>query len=303
MRTAILHVDDLGSTHGANQAFLDLARHGRVTCGSVMAPCPWFGEIVEAAAADPSLDLGVHLTLTSEWRHYRWPPLSTTSSTSGLIDGDGYLWRDVASLRRHLVPEAAEAELRAQIERCLAAGMTPTHLDAHMGAAMLAELLPAHVALAREYGLFPVLPRSITWAPDLASYRATVAALHAAGLPVIDHCRGTLPVPREQLALGWDRMIDELPDGITHFALHATVPGEIEAIAPDHAEWRTAEYALLATGAVAHELARRGIALGGYRELAAAWRTPHPTLSQGARAFLLPLPPGEGRGEGQAPPA
>ena len=161
MRTAILHVDDLGSTHGANQAFLDLARHGRVTCGSVMAPCPWFREIAELAAADPSLDLGEHLTLTSEWRHYRCSPLSTTSSTSGLIDGDGYLWRDVASLRRHLVPEAAEAELRAQIERCLAAGMTPTHLDAHMGAAMLAELLPAHVALAREYGLFPVLPRSI----------------------------------------------------------------------------------------------------------------------------------------------
>ena len=272
MRTAILHVDDLGSTHGANQAFVELARHGRVTCGSVMAPCPWFREIAEAAAADPSLDLGVHLTLTSEWRHYRWPPLSTTSRTSGLIDGDGYLWRDVASLRRHLVPEAAEAELRAQIERCLAAGMTPTHLDAHMGAAMLAELLPAHLSLAREYGLFPVLPRSITWAPDLEAYRATVAALDAAGLPEIDHCRGTLPVPRDELASRWKRMIRELPDGTTHFALHATAPGEIEAITPDHAEWRTAEYALLADGAVAVLLTASGVATAGYRALAAAWR-------------------------------
>ena len=56
---------------------------------------------------------------------------------------------------------------------------------------------------------------------------------------------------REQLASGWKRMICELPDGTTHFALHATTPGEIEAIAPDHAEWRTAEYALLASGAIA----------------------------------------------------
>ena len=151
--------------------------------------------------------------------------------------------------------------------------MTPTHLDAHMGAAMLAELLPAHVALAREYGLFPVLPRSITWPPDLDTYRATVAALDAAGLPVVDHCRGTLPVSREQLASGWERMIGELPDGTTHFALHATTSGEIEAIAPDHAEWRTAEYALLASGAIADELARRGIALSGYRELLTTWRT------------------------------
>jgi hypothetical protein len=271
MRTAILHVDDLGSTHGANEAFLELARHGRVTCGSVMAPCPWFREIAEVAAGDVSLDLGVHLTLTSEWRHYRWRPISTTSSTSGLIDADGYMWRDVASLRRHLVPEAAEVELRAQIERCLAAGMTPTHIDAHMGAAMLAALLPVHLALAREYGLFPVLPRSITWAPDLDAYRSTVAALDAAGVPVIDHCRGTLAVPRDELASSWERMIRGLPDGTTHFALHATKPGEIEAIAPDHAEWRIAEFALLAGGAVADRLAAAGVTVTGYRALAETW--------------------------------
>ncbi len=117
-----------------------------------------------------------------------------------------------------------------------------------------------------------MLPRSITWAPDLDAYRATVAALDTAGLPVIDHCRGTLPVPRDELASRWERMIRELPDGITHFALHATTAGEIEAIAPDHAEWRTAEYALLASGAVADRLAASGVAATGYRALAAAWR-------------------------------
>jgi len=63
---AIFHVDDVGMCHGANRGFLDLAEGGFVTCGSVMAPCPWFREIAEAAAADPALDLGVHLTLTSE---------------------------------------------------------------------------------------------------------------------------------------------------------------------------------------------------------------------------------------------
>jgi predicted glycoside hydrolase/deacetylase ChbG (UPF0249 family) len=263
-RIAILNVDDLGATHGGNTAFLDLARRGLVNTGSVMAPGPWFREIAEAGAADPSLRLGVHLTLTSEWPHYRWAPLSTTSPASGLIDGDGYMWRDVGSLRRHLVPEAAEAELRAQIERCLRAGMRPTHLDAHMGAAMLAELLPAHVGLAREYDVFPVLPRSITWPPDLAAYRATVAQLDAAGAPVVDHCRGTLPLDADALGDGWRRMIAALPPGVTHFALHATAPGEFEAIAPEHAPWRLREYELLASGVVVEWLQSHGVETTAY---------------------------------------
>ena len=108
-RAVILHVDDLAMCHGANRAYLELAAQGAVTCGSVMVPCPWFREIAEAAAADPALDLGVHLTLTSEWEHYRWRPLSTTSRASGLIDDDGYFWRDTASFRAHLVPEAASS--------------------------------------------------------------------------------------------------------------------------------------------------------------------------------------------------
>lgn len=234
-RAAVPHVDDLGASHGANQAFLDLAARGLVTCGSVMVPGPWFREIAEAASADPALDLGVHLTLTSEWSACRWAPLSTVSPASGLIDPDGYFWRDVDSLRRHLVPEAAELELRTQIERALAAGMTPTHLDAHMAAAMLPELLEAHVRLGREYGLVPVLPRSIGWAPDLESYRAAVAELDRAGAPVFDHCRGTLAISREHLEEGWRTLVADLPPGITHLALHCTAPGEFESMAAAHA--------------------------------------------------------------------
>src|SRR5437763_15681902 len=165
-RAVILHVDDLAMCHGANRAYLELAAAGLVTCGSVMVPCPSFREIAEAASADPRLDLGVHLTLTSEWEHYRWRPLSTTSRVSGLIDDDGYFWRDVAGLRAHLVPEAAEAELRAQIEHARAAGINPSHIDAHVAAAMLPELIDLHVRLAFDYEVVPVLPRLIRWAPQ-----------------------------------------------------------------------------------------------------------------------------------------
>lgn len=276
-RAVILHIDDLAVCHGANRAFLELAHPdltpaGFVTCGSVMVPCPWFLEIAEAAAGDAALDLGVHLTLTSEWRHYRWRPLSTTSRASGLIDDDGYFWRDVASLRANLVPEAAEAELRAQIERAIASGIAPTHIDAHMAAAMLPELLDLHIRLGLDYGVVPVLPRGIRWAPEAESYQAALARLDAAGLPVIDHFRGTLPVAADETRPRYREAITGLPQGVTHFALHATAPGEIETIAPDHAGWRTREYALFAGGAVAEWCAGAGITAIGYREIRRLWQ-------------------------------
>jgi hypothetical protein len=153
--------------------------------------------------------------------------------------------------------------MRAQIERAVAAGLRPTHVDAHMGAAMLPGLLEAQVRLAREYGLFPVLPRSIAWAPDPDAYARVLAELDAAGLPVVDHCRGTLAVEPAILDARWREVLDALPPGVTHLALHATAPGDFAAAAPDHAVWRTAEYEFLRRGGLASLCAERGIAVQG----------------------------------------
>lgn len=263
-RTVIPHLDDLGASHGANQAFFELAAAGHVTCGAVIVPGPWFPELADAGAGH---DIGVHLTLTSEWRACRWAPISTVSRASGLIDDDGYFWRDVASLRRHLVVEAAGLEMRAQIERAIAAGLQPTHLDSHMAAAMLPGLLEIQIELAREFRLAPILPRGIGWAPEPAHY---ASILEREKVPRVDHCRGTLAVDPAALAPGWDRVLDELPPGLTHLALHATVPGDFAAAAPDHAAWRTAEYDYLRRGRLTAACAARGIAVVGTRALQAA---------------------------------
>ena len=267
MRAVVLHVDDLGASHGANRAFLDLAGSGRVTCGSVIVPGPWFREIADAACADPSLDIGVHLTLTSEWDTCRWAPISTVSPASGLIDDDGYFWRDLDSVHRNLVPEAAEVELRAQIERAFSSGMRPTHIDAHMAAAMLPALLGVHVHLGEEFGLFPVLPRSITWAPELQAYRAVIDELDARGGPVVDHCRGTLAVAPNELAARWGEVLHDLPQGLTHLALHCTARSDFAAMSPMHASWRYAEYELFANGSFDALLAAEGIVTIGTRAL------------------------------------
>ncbi len=236
-----------------------------------MVPAPWFREIAEAACLDRTLDIGVHLTLTSEWDACRWAPISTVSRTTGLIDDDGYFWRDVDSLRRHVVPEAAEVELRMQVERAIAAGIRPTHLDAHMAAAMLPELLDVHVRLGRDYGLFPVLPRTITWAPDLVAYRTVIAALDAEGVPVVDHCRGTLAVDSSKLETGWRKLIAELPLGTTHLALHCTTRGEFQEMAPAHAAWRFAEYDFLSSGLLNGFCTAEDVAVIGTRTFQELW--------------------------------
>src|SRR5262245_22141367 len=185
--------------HGANRAYLELARAGAVTSGSVMVPCPWFPEIAEAAATDRNLDLGVHLTLTAEWAHYRWRPISTSSPASGLLDDDGYFPRNCLELRRRVVPEAAAVEMRAQLDRALAAGIDVTHIDPYMGAAFAPELFDAYLQLGRDYDLPVLLPRDLDSylgvlkvgdldrAPLVAAFRR----VESADLPVVDSFRMT----------------------------------------------------------------------------------------------------------------
>ena len=209
-RVLIPHVDDVAVCHGANRAFVELAGKGFVTTGSVMVPCAWFPEIVSLAKDQPELDLGVHLTLTSESRACRWRPISTTARISGLIDADGYMWPDVPSLRRHAHKGSVEAECRAQIEAALAAGLDVTHLDTHMGAAAAPEFVEVYLKLGREFSLPVLLPRhSSTYSsvldmgpidPDLD--RRLIAELRAQGQPLIDRFAMGLARPRRALRPG-----------------------------------------------------------------------------------------------------
>ena len=279
-RVLVLHVDDVGMCHGANAAFLDLARSGNVTCGSIMVPCPWFREIAAEAAQDPALDLGVHLTLTSEWPLYRWGPISTVSRDSGLIDEQGCFPRNCLELRPRVKAKAAETEFRAQIERALDAGIDVTHLDTHMGAALLPEVVDVYLQLGREYRLPVLLPRELDSYTGVlkmgetprGTYEKRVADLDAEGQPVFDRFRMTPWVEADQVEPTYRNMIEALPAGATFFGLHCNTPGDIETIVPPRAHFRTDEYALFRSGAPVKWARDAGIATIGMREVRALLR-------------------------------
>src|SRR5689334_22659121 len=129
-RVAIIHADDIGMCQASISAFADLSAFGLISCGAVMVPCAWFP--AAARRAQPDDDMGIHLTLTCEWDAYRWGPISTSDPASGMIDTEGFFYRSTELAQAHGRPDAVARELAAQVERALAAGMRPTHVDTHM---------------------------------------------------------------------------------------------------------------------------------------------------------------------------
>ncbi len=278
-KRVVIHEDDVGMSHGANTAFVELSALGTCSSGSVMVPCPWFPEAAAIAVADPTLDVGVHLTLTSEQVPYRWRPLTAPPRSAGLTDDQGYFWPDVPRARK-AAPEAVEAELRAQIEVALAAGIDPTHFDAHMGTAQMPEFVAISRKLAAEYRVPMLLvrdlsgynPASYAGPLDPAPYDAEVARAREAGEPVFDVVHETPWARKTDAETAYRAIFAAIEPGLTFLSMHFNRPGDFEAVNPEGAHIRTEEYALFRTGRIKEWIEEFGIELVGMRPLRDALR-------------------------------
>jgi predicted glycoside hydrolase/deacetylase ChbG (UPF0249 family) len=154
-RQLVVRCDDVGMCHSVNLAVARLIASGIPFSTSVMFACPWYLEVVEILAQHPEISVGVHLTLNSEWEHYKWGPVRGRSIVPSLVDANGhFLSSEEAFAARAPNLQEVEAELRAQIERALASGLRIDYLDAHMQTAYSTRELRALVEkLARDYGL------------------------------------------------------------------------------------------------------------------------------------------------------
>jgi predicted glycoside hydrolase/deacetylase ChbG (UPF0249 family) len=283
MTRIVLHADDVGMCHGANAAFVELSRLGAISAGSVMVPCPWASEVAAASAGDPSLDLGVHLTLNAEQQWYRWRPVSQPPASAGLTDDDGYLRRSVAQVRASAHPDAVETEWRAQIDRALAWGVDVTHLDAHMGSALAPEWCDRYVALGVEYGV-PALITSTFAGYDpnnhLAGttdeqFSAFVAQAGDAGMPVFGRVLETdFGRPRGG-AHDYPAKLHSSSEELVYCAFHPCRPGpgEIEAIEPGSHHVRVDEYELFRSDSWLAWLREQPFEVVGMRELRDGWRS------------------------------
>ncbi|HEX5939620.1 MAG TPA: polysaccharide deacetylase family protein [Dehalococcoidia bacterium] len=264
----IIHADDVGSTHAANLATFELLEAGTITSGSLITPAPWFSEAAAYARDHPGADLGIHLALNSEYPLYRWSGVLGKAACPTIHDSGGYLPRTVEELKEG-DPEEVEAELRAQIDRALAAGVDVTHLDTHMGAVLRGKFFAVYIKLAVEYRL-PcfVWPQWKELRPD------AYAMLEEAGAPVLDKVVfETWNYEGEEAVAFFQRVFRELEPGVTHFLIHPCVDGEdIRAVDPEAGAKRIGDYIPFRGEGFNPLLDELGVRRIGYREIRDAYR-------------------------------
>jgi predicted glycoside hydrolase/deacetylase ChbG (UPF0249 family) len=153
-KVLLLHMDDAGMCPEANEAVKRYISSGAVKSTAVMMPCPSSRTFVEWAKGRKDADVGVHLTLTSEWKNYRWGPLSDKGKVKGLIDPEGKLWHEVPQVIMNASASEAETEIRTQIDAMLALGLRPSHIDTHMGTLYgSSEYVKVFLKVAEEYNI------------------------------------------------------------------------------------------------------------------------------------------------------
>lgn len=288
-RAIILNADDFGMCRAANRAVSELLLAGRIDSATLMVPCAWAPEALAFAATHP-VDVGVHLVLTSEWTRYRWRPL--TGGGTSLVDDAGYFHRDVLAVEQRAREEDVAAELAAQVDAALAAGVDVSHLDNHMGSVYGLEtgrsFLPQVLGLAARHGLPFRLPRTtdgmLLPPGDVQGLldEATAAA-DALGVVLVDRLwthpfelagEGTVEEEDyEDVRSGFLDLLRRVPAGVTEIYLHPMLDDdELGDVADYGVAKRGFERRLLADPAVSAVVAEEGLVRVGWRDLRAVQR-------------------------------
>lgn len=232
-RVLILHHDDLGLLQAQNAAFEALG----FPTGSVMIPACWASQLAKYAQAD----LGVHLTLTSEWRAPRLRPLTSGAS---LRDPSGHFWSTVEETWLHVKTEEAEAELRAQIDAALAMGIDVTHVDTHMGAVLRPDLAEVYLKLALEFRLPAFIPESLDAIELPKLVRLPIEHLLVrAPLPKV-RWLDSYPISPMKKREWFIQTLSQAGSGVYHLIHHAALPTPETQMLPDW-EKRCSDYEAL----------------------------------------------------------
>lgn len=263
----IVHADDLAVAHSVDAASFDALDKNAVTSASVMVPCPWLKEVAGYAKDHPGADLGLHLTLTSEWKAYRWGPVESKDQVPSLLDALGYLGPETAPAAQNIKPDEAEREIRAQVERALAAGIRPTHLDSHMGVLFATRnLFAVYVKVAHEYDL-PF------FAPRLPGDPLKFSLQLSGKDPVVDSVVMANPaVQADRWKEFYETALKNLKPGLSEMIVHlGHDEAELRAVTLDHPDygsaWRERDYNFVTSAEFKKMLEENHIVLIRWKEL------------------------------------
>jgi len=269
----IIHADDLGFSHAENMASIKALDSGSVNSASIMMPTPWVSEIVSYAKKNEGRhDLGLHLTITSEWKNYKWSSVASKDKIPTLINNLGYFYNDCPSDAR--IAEV-ETELRAQIELAYAMGIKPTHLDSHMGCLFWGKVdfFEVYLKLAKEFKLPCLIDKTfVSLFDDEEAFNKMLKANKA--MVVIDQ---NFTISEEEnakdVAQYYIRTIKSLEPGLSQILIHTAYDNEeMQAITIEHpswgAAWRQADFDFFTSDVCKNLIKEEEIVLVTWREIA-----------------------------------
>ena len=238
-KVAIIHVDDVGMSHSSNLGAIKCMTEGIASSCSVMMPCAWVPAYVHYLAEHPDTDAGLHLTMTSEWKEYRWGPVAGKAQVPGMVDKEGCMWPSVLAVNLNASADEVEKEILAQLDRALTMGFTPTHMDSHMGTLFTPKFVDRYIKVGIEKKIPILFPGGHlqyigNGAPVTPEFiRAKAKLVWEAGLPVVDDIMndsyGWKPEEKEEKYI---QVFKEMKPGVTYIICHATDPTcEFEVIA------------------------------------------------------------------------
>lgn len=288
-KVLIIHVDDVGMSYESNQGAIKAIREGVANSLSVMMPCGWVPGFVNYWKENKDLDAGLHLTLTSEWKDYRWGPLAGKNQVKGLVDSQGAMWRSVPEVIKNATPDEVETEIRAQLDRARTMGLEPTHLDSHMGTLFATpEFLQRYLKVGMEQKIpvmFPGGHNTVVQEQEkiiknqLAMTRVIGKQLWDAGLPVLDDLenssygwKGPENGDKSEKALQkyktekYINAIKNIKPGLTMVIMHCTIHSEIFPHISDSHTTREGDFLAMIDPELKKYIEKEGIILTTWRE-------------------------------------
>ncbi len=265
----IIHADDMGLCQSVNEACETAFDNNAITSGSVMMPCPWSFDMISWVKDHPGLDVGIHLTLTAEWDHYKWGGVSSSDQISSLLDENGFLFPTVEAVGRSAKPEEAAKEMKAQIDRAIALGIQPTHIDTHMGSVMATpDLVKIYLSLADEYHLPILFPRAY-----LAMLPPDIGKAYSSKIFLLDNLFMLEPAMIKGRWIDpYIKAVEAMKPGLNDIIVHIAYDNdEMKAITKGHddygAKWRQNDLEMIQSKEFKDLLKKNGIILITWKQV------------------------------------
>jgi chitin disaccharide deacetylase len=267
LKQLIVNADDFGFTRDVNAGIVEAHERGILTATTLMANGDAFDDAVALARRSSTLDIGCHLVLIGG---------------QSLLDGREFP-QTVAQFLRASMSGSFKIyeELRAQVQKIVAAGVTPTHLDTHKHTHLYPPVLDAVVRIGQEFGIrwirrpfdFPLQPGVTPWTKRAVSrsFGVVRSRFHRIiaehGCATTDHFAGFQITGRFEAAEVVE-LIQTLPEGSTEFMVHPGHCGaELQASRTRLKESRAKELAAITAPEVRRAMEQCGVKLVSYREL------------------------------------